>query len=278
MKQHHPIADDDAENPFWITYSDLLSSLLLVFLTLLFSFQIISMVQARMLKQRMAERDTKNAELSRIKSRLQADRKKFKDFLLDLEKLQKQHPKEISVNPKTGDVTIQTDNEWFGPNSEELKPGARAFLREVMPRYVHLVTDPSYKDTIKQVIVEGHADAQGDSNWESNYLQNLKLSQGRARSVNNFVLTILGAPYREKFRRLSSVAGRSNIEMITQLERAAHKERDYVPVAPTRAMLSTQGGKYRNVQLRLDWRNPLIEYDLILKLDEEQPSGETKKS
>lgn len=258
-------AEEEAENPFWITYSDLLSSLLLVFLALLFAFQALSMIQAQMLKKRMADQQRTHSELEKLKATLDRDRQKFNQFVAQLKKLQKRH-KEIKVDPKTGDVTIETSDEWFQTNKSELLGGAKTFLRQVMPEYVALVTDRDYKDTIKQVIVEGHADAEGSPNWETNYRENLTLSQDRARAVNEFILDILDNPTKENFRRLSSVAGRSNIQMILAIEQKQNGNKPYVPKAPSQAMLKTKGKQFRNVKLRLDWRNPIIEYDLILNV------------
>ena len=261
-------ADEEAENPFWITYSDLLSSLLLVFLALLFAFQALSMIQAEQLKKQMENQQQTHAELEKLKAKLDADRRKFNKFLAELNKLQAKH-KEIKVDPKTGDVTIETDDEWFDTNEDKLKPHAKEFLRRLMPDYVKLVTNQEYADTIKQVVVEGHADAEGSPDWETNYQANLTLSQKRACAVNQFVLAILeNSATRERFRRLSSVGGRSNIQMILALEQKKYGGRAYTPRAPTATMLQTKGKQFRNVKLRLDWRNPIIEYDLILTVKE----------
>ena len=65
-------------------------------------------------------------------------------------------------------------------------------LHEFFPRYVAILTKPEYRDNIAEVRIEGHT----SSEWfvqvtsDAAYINNMELSQNRARNVLRYVLQI----------------------------------------------------------------------------------------
>jgi len=85
---------------------------------------------------------------------------------------------------KSGALRISS-NILFDKDKAVLKDEAKKELEEVFNRYIMtLVVDPKIKPYLDKIIIEGHTDSDGG------YLYNLNLSQARAYSVMNFLLSL----------------------------------------------------------------------------------------
>jgi chemotaxis protein MotB len=85
----------------------------------------------------------------------------------------------------------------FKTNEYELKPEGEAFLRSRAAVLAKVLCDDKYRDSLENVIVEGHSDSvpyRGASLEESQQL-NLKLSQDRSMEVvKKTLLSLQGSP------------------------------------------------------------------------------------
>ena len=65
-------------------------------------------------------------------------------------------------------------------------------LRDFFPRYIAILTKPEYKNGIAEIRIEGHTSSEwfDQSTGSEAYLNNMELSQNRARNVLDYILRI----------------------------------------------------------------------------------------
>ncbi len=208
---------EDEETTYWLSYSDMMAALLLVFV-LIISF---TMLQSKM------QYEDKQKELEVQRQEAEAAEKLIEEQKKQMEKQQEQLDKiigvrselvealreefadselKVSVDEKTGAITFDS-SVLFDSGKYEIKKTGQEFLEEFLPRYFKVLLNPSYRDYISEIIIEGHTDT------KSGYMYNLKLSQERALSVAAFCLnensTILSAEEVEDMREIVTANGRS---------------------------------------------------------------------
>lgn len=126
------------------------------------------------------------------------------------------------VNAKTGDVTISFGEEYFDAGKSNLKKGMKNSLQRFIPTYSKsLFDDPEVAKKIEAVEIIGFAsptykgkfvNPQSLSSKDQAAVQyNLRLSQGRANSVFNYIFDERKIKYkhREELLPLVKVTGRS---------------------------------------------------------------------
>lgn len=84
-------------------------------------------------------------------------------------------------DPQTGAITMK-GAVLFDSGSDKLKESGMALLDSFMPVYVRTLMAEENRDFVGEIIIEGHADTDGD------YLLNLDLSQRRALAVTTYCL------------------------------------------------------------------------------------------
>jgi chemotaxis protein MotB len=115
--------------------------------------------------------------------------------------------KNIKIDPKSGNLRLSS-NVLFDEGKSELKPNAKAFLKNAVYDYFQTITENKeinkYIDTI---VIEGHTNSKGT------FLYNLDLSQKRAYSVMDFLLS-LDFKNKDELRNLVVASGRSYLDPI----------------------------------------------------------------
>jgi flagellar motor protein MotB len=167
---------DEAEKPFWISFSDLMTALMVLFLVAM-AVALLSVTQGL--------RDIKMKEEERAKS--------VESCMEDVQ----------DVTNAFDGVIIREHSIDFGPlanfanNSSDLSSTQQDFLRQFVPRVLEVATRPVCKRWLKRVVVEGFASQNGT------YLHNLDLSTKRSERV---LCALLDArvrfPIEESQRRL----------------------------------------------------------------------------
>jgi outer membrane protein OmpA-like peptidoglycan-associated protein len=153
-------ARDEAEKPFWISFADLMTALMVLFL--------VSVTVALFAVTQKPDEEAKK----------QVQRKlEINELLIRIAKVTKEYPS-ISM---IGDTIYLAK---FETNSSKLNGNQATMLRDFVPKMLTVVRDPLGDEWLKQIIVEGFADKQGS------YIYNLDLSLSRAERV----LCVLLAP------------------------------------------------------------------------------------
>ena len=111
-----------------------------------------------------------------------------------------------SVDPVSGAITMDS-GVFFDTGSAQLKQSGKDFLNQFMPVYLQVLLSNENIQYVSEVIVEGHTDTSGT------YMNNLALSQERARAVAEYILsdgyTGISTATKEKLRSIIAANGRS---------------------------------------------------------------------
>jgi len=151
-----PKTRDEAEKPFWISFSDLMTALMVLFLVAM-TVALLAITQA----------------VSETENRSDERKKEINHFLLDLSNITKDFPG-VSVR---GQIIDFGDRARFETNSHRLGESQSMLLSQFVPRILDLAESKEGKRWLKRIAVEGFADARGS------YLHNLNLSLQRSERV-----------------------------------------------------------------------------------------------
>lgn len=147
---------DEAEKPFWISFSDLMTALMVLFLVAM-TVALLAVTQA----------------VSETESRTEQRKNEINQFLLDLSNITQDFPG-VSVR---GQIIDFGDRARFETNSHRLGESQALLLSQFVPRVLALAESKEGKRWLKRIAVEGFADARGS------YLHNLNLSLQRSERV-----------------------------------------------------------------------------------------------
>ncbi len=158
---------DDDSNVFWVTMSDLLLGLVVVFLVL-FIFTITGFTQNKIDEKESQYEVTEKIAKELQKNNIKAEADKF-----------------------SGTIKI-SDLELFELNSWELSAKGRQYMSKFVPVYLDtIMKTPDITDKISQIVIEGHTDSQtfaGAKTPEEQYYKNMDLSLKRASSVAQYIV------------------------------------------------------------------------------------------
>lgn len=222
---------EDEETSYWLSYSDMMAALLLVFV-LIISF---TMMQA---KKQYEEKEAELIEQQKIVEQQQEAAESARELLNKQQEIMDEQQKvmdeqqaqldkiigvrsdliealksefngtdlRVFVDSQTGAITLDSSI-LFDVNRYDLKKTGQEFLENFLPRYIGVLLKPEFIDYVSEIIIEGHTDTNGT------YMHNLELSQDRALSVAQFCLnengTVLSAKETELLRGIITANGRS---------------------------------------------------------------------
>ena len=186
--------DNSENNIFWVTMTDLMTALVLVFIILFFYTYMTSFSEKI---ERTAEQQ-KTAEA--------------------LNETLKEQGIEATINGTTGVVKI-SDLELFELNSYELSPKGKQYLSKFTPAYLDSLFSNEYmNDNLDKIIIQGHTDSQtfaGEYTKDEQYMKNMDLSLKRAYVVANYMIN---TPYNKihgnKLHKMIIVEGASYSEPV----------------------------------------------------------------
>ncbi|MEH7094812.1 OmpA family protein [Neobacillus vireti] len=201
----------DEESNFWPTFTDLLSTILLVIL-IIFVAVIISInkdtkAMQEKVKESQLEINKQAEQIAEKEKQIEMLSYIQKDIVDDLETKFKEKNLGISIDKDTGAIKFK-DDLLFEEGKDVIKPEFQQRLHAFIPIYFSTLYG-KYKDNIAEVVVEGHTDDKGD------YMYNLDLSQRRAFSVVKYILSdeFGDFPYKSQVTKDITANGRSESQL-----------------------------------------------------------------
>ena len=162
------------ENP-WISISDLMSVLMMVFLFVSITY----MVKITIEKKRI---ETIAVTYENLQNELYLDLKKeFGKNLKDWNAV---------LDESTLSIRFEQPDILFEVGSAELKNNFKALLDDFFPRYLNILTSDKYKNDIEEIRIEGHTSSEwfSKTSEQQAYFNNMELSQNRTRKVLEYIL------------------------------------------------------------------------------------------
>jgi outer membrane protein OmpA-like peptidoglycan-associated protein len=173
----------ESDEQHWISVSDLMAGLMVIFLFIAITY-IRPIVEVRNQIRDIAV--TWNDSEVELYNRL---REEFQDDLLKWN---------AELDQDTLSIKFKAPDVLFASGDTTLKPEFQSILGDFFPRYMAVLSD--FKDSIDEVRIEGHTSSEWENaeTYEQAYFSNMALSQGRTRSVLEYVLELPGAqPYKD---------------------------------------------------------------------------------
>lgn len=147
---------EEGEKPFWISFSDLMSALMVLFLV---AMTVALLAVTHEISQVEKEKADRDREIEELMSRIREITKDFPG---------------VGVHGRSVDFG---DRARFDTDSHRLSREQKNLLLAVVPKILVIARDELGQKWIKRVIVEGFADQRGS------YLHNLNLSLQRSERV-----------------------------------------------------------------------------------------------
>ena len=192
---------DEQEEAHWLSVSDLMAGLMMVFL-----FVAVALMQSA---QNRSNEITKIAEVySDTQQALYAAL--FEEFDKDLQLWN------AKINKKTLTFTFESPEVLFDEGKAALKPEYKYLLRDFFPRYMKVIAQ--FRQSITEVRIEGHTSSQWNSfvTVDEAYFRNMKLSQGRTRAVLAYLFEIPATQqYQSWIKANVAAVGYSSSKLVT---------------------------------------------------------------
>jgi len=161
----------------------------------------------------LAAMDQKKTKYDDLVAKLQAQKAKIKSLtgikLQVVAALKEALGSKIDIDKKTGSLKLAS-NILFSVGKSTLKDEAKVELKKAFEEYIGtLISDENIKPHLDKIIIEGHTDSDGG------YIYNLKLSQDRALSVMEYLLT-LDFSKKHNIQPLMIASGRAYLDAIVE--------------------------------------------------------------
>ena len=159
------------KDSFWIPYADLMTVLMVIFLFI--SLAYMGLVQFQKKEQDKIFEEYKLTKENLLKELQQTFKKDKKKWNLELD----------------DDLSIKFTNPQvlFDEGKSDVTPTFQNILKEFLPKYLSVVMQDKYKDKIAEIRIEGHTNTKPINKTNDPYIENMELSQNRARNVLGFL-------------------------------------------------------------------------------------------
>lgn len=223
---------DEAEKPFWISFADLMTALMVLFLVVM---GVALLAVTKNVTEREKAEEQHRKDIEQILERFSQAAKRYDGIKVDKERR----------------VIDFGDRARFAFGKSNLAPEQESVLRQFVPEILTLANDELGKRVLKRVVVEGYTDKTGT------YLSNLNLSLQRSQRVLCTMFATGGAnlladQQKEDVRSLFLVGGYSfNAAKDTDEEsRRVEMRMEFLGIQELRAQASHQSGNFGECALR----------------------------
>lgn len=236
---------NDEETSYWLSYSDMMAALLLIFV-LIISFTMLQskrqyeekerelMSQQDVIGEQQTQLDEQKKEMESQKQLVDQQQNQMQEQQTQMEAQQTQMEAQqeqldkiigvksdliaalsdefegselsVSVDSQTGAITFDA-SVLFDKGKYEIKDAGKEFLNQFLPRYFNVLFKNDFHQYVSEIIIEGHTDTTAD------YLYNLELSQQRALAVAKYCLddksSSISKEQIEQLQKILTANGRS---------------------------------------------------------------------
>jgi len=162
---------------YWISISDMMAGLMMIFLFI----SVVYMLNVKKDKDKITQIAV---TYERIKLELYKDlEKEFKNDLVKWNAI---------LDRPTLSIRFREPEVLFKAGKVEVRPKFKMILDDFFPRYINILMSPKYINDIQEVRIEGHTSSEwmAVTDEEEAYIWNMELSQGRTRSVLQYIFSI----------------------------------------------------------------------------------------
>lgn len=222
---------NDEETSYWLSYSDMMAALLLIFV-LIISFTMLQskrqyeekerelLAQQNVIGEQQEQLDQQQEQLDEQKDIVSQQQEQMQTQQEQLDKIIgiksalitalrdefDGSELKVSVDSQTGAITFDA-SVLFDKGKYEIKEEGKNFLDQFLPRYFSVLLKKDFHQYISEIMIEGHTDTTAD------YLYNLELSQQRALSVAKYCLdeksSSIPKDQIERLQKIMTANGRS---------------------------------------------------------------------
>lgn len=161
---------------YWISVSDLMAGLMVVFLFIMVIYARTSDQRLQTAQEIITEwRDTEYAIYLALKDEFESDLERW-NAIIERESLT---------------IRFLSPDILFKKGEADLSPEFKIILEDFMPRYIGLLAD-QFSEAVDEVKIEGHTSSEWNNSLSDNeaFIKNMSLSQARTRSVLEYSLAI----------------------------------------------------------------------------------------
>lgn len=284
---------EEAENPFWITYSDLLSSMVLLLLILLVVFIKISEAQRielensqKKLLAQVAENDKNEPFLKQLSQQKIAQRtKSLAKLRRELKKLKEDLKRQkVEIGLDEDNLTLSVSEKLlFEIGKDKLLPKGKKFLSDFIPALARTITNTDDyvnfsnidQGLVTGIVFDGQADpTYNDPDWDKAYVGNLDITLKRSENVvayifsKEFTATVGDNNHwtkqsKERLRYLVVSSGRSSMDRIQMLVGNPDRVREEWRRQELWKTNLPGNAASRQVVIQLKLYNPLQHFDMV---------------
>ena len=215
--------NNQQEEAFWISYSDLAVGVLMIFVLITTALLMDTEKKIKQADdaQQAAQEANKEAEQARqeaerFREELKSQRAQIEalmgvrqSLIAELSKEFAKEGQQVQIDPKTGALVLPSDI-IFGQNESQLSVKGRKWLKSFVPKYLGVLLSEKFAPYVSRIEVEGHASSEGEE------FSNLRLSQNRALEVTQYILRNHASGRRKKLRQVLVASGRGVYEPVLQ--------------------------------------------------------------
>lgn len=164
--------NDNRQGEHWISMSDLMAGLMMVFLLIAISFmQYVKIEQDKIKEVAVTYQNTQVALFEALHNEFDGDLELW----------------DADIDQSTLEFRFNSPDVLFDTGKIDLKPKFKKVLNDFFPRYLKVISN--FKENIAEIRIEGHTSSiwNASSSDDIAYFNNMELSQGRTRAVLQYV-------------------------------------------------------------------------------------------
>ncbi|WP_226663258.1 flagellar motor protein MotB [Microbulbifer aggregans] len=204
-------SDHEVEESHWLSVSDLMAGLMMVFLLIAIALMIEALKERDKIKEiAVAYQENQVAIFDSLMTEFEEDLKRW----------------DAEIDQETLTFTFKSPDVLFETGRSDLNGQYKLILDDFFPRYMAVLAP--YKASVGEVRIEGHTSSVWNRNTSAKhaYFNNMELSQGRTRAVLQYIYDIPAVEqYRPWINSSFAAVGLSSSKAI--YDESGHEDREH---------------------------------------------------